>query len=100
MSATPTLQQIIKALKQQLPFLAEMYHVESLGIFGSYVRNEQGPDSDLDILVTFSETPGLLKFIELEHYLSDKLGVKTDLVMQDSLKPRIGERILKEVVSV
>ena len=43
----------IEMLRQQLPSLAERYHVESLGVFGSYVRREQRPDSDLDLLVTF-----------------------------------------------
>jgi len=50
--------------------------------------------------VEFRETPGLLKFIELENYLTDILGVKVDLVMRDALKPRIGQRILEEVESV
>ncbi len=92
--------QLMRKLHQQLPLLAERYHVESLGVFGSYVCHKQRPDSDLDILVTFYETPGLLKFIELENYLTGVLGVKVDLVMKDALKPRIGKRILSEVVPV
>jgi predicted nucleotidyltransferase len=91
---------IRQALELQLSLLAERYQVQSLGIFGSYVRQEQGPDSDLDMLVTFSETPSLLKFIALENYLSDLLGVKVDLVMQDALKPNIRPHILREVVRV
>jgi predicted nucleotidyltransferase len=94
------LAQLIKSLHQQLPLLAERYKVASLGVFGSYVRHEQRPDSDLDLLVTFYEPPSLLKFVELENYLSDVLGIKVDLVMKDALKPRIGERILAEVVAV
>jgi uncharacterized protein len=61
-----------------------------------YVRAEQGRDSDLDILITYREIPSLLGFIALENYLSDQLGVKVDLVMKDSLKPKIGQRILRE----
>ena len=80
--------------------MAKQYHVESLGVFGSYVRNEQKADSDLDLLVTFSKTPGLLRFIELENHLSDLLGIKVDLVMKDALKPNIGKHILREVVPV
>lgn len=87
-------------LRRHLPTLAEQYHVASLGLFGSYVRGEQEDDSDLDVLVTFSETPGLLTFIELEHHLSDLLGVQVDLVMKDALKPRIGQRVLDEVIPV
>jgi len=51
-------------------------------------------------LVAFSETPSLLKFIALENYLSDLLGVKVDLVMQDALKPNIRPHILCEVICV
>ncbi|MBU0703171.1 MAG: nucleotidyltransferase family protein [Chloroflexi bacterium] len=91
---------LMEMLRRQLPLLAERYEVESLGVFGSYVRQEQCADSDLDLLVTFHEPPSLLKFIELENYLGDLLGVKIDLVMKDALKPRIGKRILSEVVPV
>jgi hypothetical protein len=94
------LNQIMTRLRQYLPSLAETYRVKSLGVFGSYVRREQRLDSDLDLLVTFDEPPGLLKFIELENRLTDLLGIKVDLVMQDALKPAIGERVLAEVVQV
>jgi predicted nucleotidyltransferase len=87
-------------LRQHLPSLARHYHVASLGLFGSYVRHENRPDSDLDVLVTFSEAPGLLRLIELENHLSDLLGVKVDLVMRDALKPQIGRQVLAEVVPV
>lgn len=73
-------------LREHLPELAEKYHVRTLEVFGSYVRNEQTATSDLDVLVTFSRTPSLFSFIELENHLSDLLGVKVDLVMRDSLK--------------
>jgi predicted nucleotidyltransferase len=48
--------------------------------------------------VEFSEIPSLLKFVSLENYLTDHLGIKVDLVHKAGLKPRIGERILAEVV--
>lgn len=91
---------LIAKLRQHLQPLFERYRVQALGVFGSYVRHEQRLGSDLDVLVTFYEPPSLLKFIELENYLTDLLGVKVDLVMQDALKPAIGKRILEEVVPV
>ena len=100
MSQNEKLIQLTEALRRQLPLLAERYQVESLGVFGSYIRSEQSAGSDLDILVSFRETLGLLKFIEMENYLSDVLGIKIDLVMKDSLKPHIGEHILREVVMI
>jgi len=78
--------------------LEKKYKVKEIGIFGSYVRGEQRKKSDLDVLVEFSETPGLFTFVELEDYISEMLGMKIDLVMKDALKPHIGRHILKEVV--
>jgi hypothetical protein len=69
-------------------------------VFGSYVRQQQHVGSDVDLLVTFVEPPSLIQFIELENELSDRLGIKVDLVMRDALKPAIGQRILNEVVLV
>lgn len=93
-----TLEEIKQWLVQNKSFLQERYRVQELGIFGSYVRQEQTESSDVDLLVEFSETPSLLKFVNLENYLSDNLGVKVDLVHKAGLKPRLGERILAEVV--
>lgn len=94
------LQEIHQALRQLLPVITQQYQVKSLGVFGSFVRQEQRAGSDLDLLVTFVEPPSLLRFIELENYLSDQLGVQVDLVMQDALKPAIGSQILQEAVPV
>ena len=80
--------------------LRKRFHVQYLGVFGSYVQGSPRRDSDLDILVEFSETPSLFEFIELEGYLSKLLGVKVDLVMKGTLKPLIGRQILNEVVGL
>ena len=80
--------------------LRNHYYVNSIGLFGSRLRGEERTDSDLDILISFSKTPGLLQFAALQEHLSNMLGVKVDLVMRDSLKPHIGRKILKEVVIV
>ena len=80
--------------------IRDRFKVEEIGIFGSYVRKEQKKKSDLDVLVSFSETIDLFMFGQLENYLSDILGVKVDLVMKDSLKPRLKDRILNEAVYV
>ena len=70
----------VEELKNQIetlkPLLRERFKVETIGIFGSYVRGEQKRKSDLDVLVEFSETPGLFEFVELEDFLSQKLGLK------------------------
>lgn len=95
-----TFEKIKNILTGLKPFLMERYKVKEIGIFGSYVRGEQKKKSDLDILVDFDEPISLLKFIELENYLRENIGLKVDLVMKDSLKPRIGSHIIKEVVTI
>ncbi len=94
------LNKTIKELRSNLPDLEKRYRVKTLGVFGSFIRGEQHSKSDLDLLVEFYDPPSLLKFIELEYYLSDLLGMKVDLVMKDALKPAIGKRILREVITV
>jgi uncharacterized protein len=87
-------------LRESTPYLKSAYDVESIGIFGSFVRGEQNSKSDLDLLVTFIRKPGLFKFISLENYLSELLGLKVDLVMPSALKKRIGKEIYSEVISI
>lgn len=87
-------------LQQQLPDIEQRYRVNYLGIFGSYVREEATPESDLDILVDFSVPPSLFQFVRLKNELSELLGIPVDLVMKSALKPKIGEYVLAEVVSV
>ena len=94
------LNQIKKTLENQKKYLEEKYKIKEIGIFGSYIRDEQKKKSDVDILVEFEEPPGLLTFLEIENYLSEILNVKVDLVMKDSLKPVIGRFILKEVITL
>ena len=81
-----TLDDVRDQLRAEMPELRERYDVDRLGICGSYVRGEQTDDSDLDLLVTFTETPGLLDFVGLKHYLEDTLGLSVDLGMPDALK--------------
>ena len=91
---------ILEKLRDLLPELQRRYAVSSLEVFGSFVRGEEQEGSDIDLLVTFDETPSLFRFIELENLLSEELGLKVDLVMKDSLKPALGERILQEAQPV
>jgi hypothetical protein len=93
-------EEIRKTLASHKSELQKRYKVKEIGIFGSYVKNEQKKTSDIDILVEFKETPTLIKFINLENYLSDLLGIKVDLVMKRALKPNIGKVILEEVAYI
>lgn len=90
-------QDVTARLRQELPRLRKEYAIRMLGVFGSYVRGEQGERSDLDILVEFRKVPGMFRFLELERELSSMLGVRVDLVQKEALKPAIGRRIMQEI---
>jgi len=92
-----SLDEIKRVLRDYKSVLEKKYHVHTLGIFGSYIHNEQAGDSDLDILVDFSSPISLFEFIDMEEELSELLNVKVDLVSRNALKPFIGRRILSEV---
>lgn len=95
-----TLAEIRQILQSQKPYLAGEYGVTVIGVFGSYARGEQGPDSDIDILIELERPPriSLIGLVELEHNLSDLVGVKVDVSIKKNLRKRIGKRILSEVV--
>ena len=89
---------ILDFLKQNRDVLRSM-GVNKIGLFGSFARGEQGPNSDVDVLVnlkreTFRDYMGLLNFLE------GIFGRKVDLVMKDTIKPIIRNRILRETVYV
>jgi predicted nucleotidyltransferase len=88
---------LLARLRAVLPEIRTRYGVRTLGLFGSYVRDEARAESDVDLLVDFDRTPSLFELIELEQHLGDLLGVKVDLATRGSLKPAIGQRILSEV---
>lgn len=75
----------------------KQYGLKEIGIFGSYVRGEQGTESDLDILIELEKPIGFVKFMRLERALSELLGIQVEMVTKKALKPHIGKRILQEV---
>jgi hypothetical protein len=96
---TDTIQgRIMAKLRSLLPELRRNYKVSEIGIFGSYATHRQTPQSDLDILVSFKESPGLLRFVELKDLLSHELGIKVDLVVKKALKPEIKQQILEDAI--
>jgi len=82
------------------PYLISKYAISNLYIFGSYAREEQTDESDVDLLVDFTQTPDLLTFLELEEYISDKLHLEVDLVPKRKLKEQIKSQILNEAIQI
>ena len=76
------------------------YKVNSIALFGSYVRNEQKDDSDIDFLVEFGEGVTLFGIIELEDSLSEMLRKKVNIVSRRGLSKYIGPYILKEAETI
>jgi predicted nucleotidyltransferase len=92
---------ILKILKEHQEGYREKYGVVILGVFGSYAREEQTKESDIDILVKLEKPIGL-KFFELWDELEKLLGCKVDLLTIDSVKqkPLLWESIKEDIVYV
>ncbi len=77
------------------------FNPERIGIFGSYARNEAKPESDIDILVKFKNGITLLQLVKLENDLSEKLGIKVDLVTEGALTNRkLKKSIIKDLMVI
>lgn len=90
-------QEIEKIISENMPYLKKKYGVKKIGLFGSFVRNEETINSDVDILVEFKRSIGW-DFFDLQDFLEQKLGIKVDLVTPLGLKPKMKDKVLKEVV--
>jgi len=90
----------IKIINQNLDSLKKDYGVKRIGVFGSFASGKQKPNSDIDILVEFSQPVDFFDFLDLEDYLSKILKRKVDLATKNALKPMIKKRILKQVIYV
>lgn len=90
----------IKHLLGQLkPVLAQKFHVRTIGLFGSIVREDFSTDSDIDILVDFDQPIGI-EFIDLAEFMEQKLQKKVDLVSRNGIKDKYFKAIEKEIVYV
>ncbi len=83
-------------MKELKPVLIQNYFVDKIGYFGSFSRNEQTNDSDIDILVSFRKPIGW-EFFDLLEFLENELKLKVDLVSEKALKKQLKQIILKSV---
>ena len=79
------IEKVRKIVTEKKDEIRRQYKAKVKGIFGSHVRGEAHPDSDVDLLVDFDEGVNLFDIIGLEQFLEDKLGCKVDMAgMRDS----------------
>ena len=88
---------ILKLLKTNSEHMRDRFTVQRIGLFGSHVRDEALPDSDIDLLVEF-ETPTFDHYMDLKFFLEDLFGTEVELVMADTVKPRLKPYISQQVI--
>lgn len=76
------------------------FNVKSLAVFGSVAKGTASADSDIDILVSYTKTPGFFEFLNLKEYLETLLGKRVDLVTEKALKKQLRKQILQEAIRV
>lgn len=89
-----------EAIRDKIITILKKHGAKKISIFGSYVRGEATPESDLDIIVEFEQPMGLIKFVGIEFELSDSLGIKVDLLTEKSISPYLIDIIRKEATVI
>jgi uncharacterized protein len=95
-----TFDEIKRTLSSLKLIIHEDYGVSEIEIFGSYVRGEQQATSDIDVLVDFDRDVSLLDVAGLQIFLTENLGIKTDVVLKRSVRKELRDSILAEAVPV
>ncbi len=90
----------VREIERKILPILRGYGVTKVGLFGSCVRGQMRPDSDIDILVEISKDISLLDFVGLKLEIEEALGRKVDLVEYKTIKPLLRERILQEQVTI
>jgi predicted nucleotidyltransferase len=73
------------------------HNAARIAIFGSRMRGDNNPESDLDVLVSFDTVKSLLTMVAIERELSEKLGIKVDMLTEASLSPHLRDKILSQM---
>lgn len=87
----------LKELREQLDPILKRNDVEFAAIFGSFARNEQSENSDLDILIRYAKRKSLLDLVRLERELSESLDMKVQVVTERSLHPYIRPSVQEDL---
>lgn len=90
---------VLTLLRQHESILEERFGVKRIGIFGSFVRGEERPESDVDVLVVFQKDEETFDhYMDCKFYLEDLFDRHVDLVIEDTIKLRLKGPIMSEVI--
>lgn len=92
--------QDLQSIQLQIIPLLKQARVSRSFIFGSYARNEAHTDSDLDLLVSFHDKKTLLDLVALQLQLEVVLGMKVDIITDESLSPKIRPYVDREKIQI
>lgn len=95
-----SIEEIKDTLNKHYNYLSQKYNVYNFLLFGSYAKNKQNKNSDIDLLVNFNHPIDMFDFMDLEEYLSKIFNKKIDLGTINSLKPFIKNTILQEAIEL
>ncbi|MBL8036276.1 MAG: nucleotidyltransferase family protein [Nitrospira sp.] len=93
-----TINDIREIVRQHRDILADKYGVSVVGLFGSYARQEQRPDSDIDLLADILRPISLFELVGAELYLQEVLDTKVDLVPRRDVRAELQSTILESTV--
>ncbi|MBE9504156.1 MAG: nucleotidyltransferase family protein [Proteobacteria bacterium] len=87
----------VSDLEEKIIFVLEQYGADRIGIFGSFAREEANAESDLDLLVHFKDQQSLLTLVQIERELTERTGIKVDLLTEQSVSPYLIDQIKSEL---
>lgn len=90
-------EKILKVLRDNKEQLKSKYPIQSIGLFGSYARNENNSNSDIDIIIKFNDTIGI-EFIDLADEIESILQNRVDLVSANGIKEKYILEIKKDII--
>src|SRR3989338_1042744 len=104
MADNKTLNEIRGKIAEKKDFLEKTYGVQEIGVFGSVVRGEDTPFSDIDLLFNIEKNKenaiSVFDLVDMKLYLENLLGKTVDIVDKKSVKPRFKQKIFNEVIMI
>lgn len=92
-------EKVLSLLKEHLEEI-QGFKIQRISIFGSVARNQDNPQSDIDILIKFDGPPSYDLYMDLKFFLEDLLGRRVDLITEDALRTEIRPFVEKDLIRV